>query len=344
MDQLKLELKRFERKFESKYGRTPTREDIRSLPDIKNKYKQYAVLQVDRDRKRAVENSVTEHTPQKEQSVEFGPTPQIYGKVMGLFDLRMSPIKNATVRSPGLLSGQGNKTLEPPKPTGSAIYARYTLTPRKSPKSTSKYGPNSPLKFDDVHLSVRTPKRNLQSLLAANGDSSVGSPSPIIKRPLGKPLLQIARETEKILEEMEEFSDEDVVSRNVRDVFRNEDGSEDDLDTEDEVQEQEKIVPKRSKRKHILRPAKNALALTSEPPQVNIKEEMARLKQEALDELRGIQPSGAAVSQATTAKTATTNANPKRSRNRKYNLVSSNFRRLKLPTSKGRGNKRWGRR
>ncbi|CEP60931.1 Sld2p LALA0_S02e02938g [Lachancea lanzarotensis] len=338
MDQLKLELKSFERRFEKKHGRPPGREDIRALPDLKYKYKQYASLQ--RERQRIEVLQVTPHRNDEIETdlpLEIGPTPQMYGKVLGLFDMKMSsPTKRAAVMSPeGSIGGLGEtqRLSKSPKTEGVKTHLDLTLERRLSPKKRF-YGPNSPFKFDGVDLSVHTPRRNLHNLIAETESFGTGSPSPIIKRPMGKPLLQIVRESEKLLDDIDELSDDDVISRSVKDVFQNDGDQQEDPNTEDESE----VVFKRSKRKHILRPAASGLS-APEPLQVNIKEEMAKLKQQAMDEANGIETkstdAGQTVSKSAIVKT--------RRRPQKYNLVSNNFRRLKLPKAKGKGRK-WGRR
>ncbi|SCV01523.1 LAME_0G16776g1_1 [Lachancea meyersii CBS 8951] len=339
MDQLKLELKTFERKFEKKYGRPPARDDIRALPDIKYRYKQYATLQRERHKKEVVQETPHRNeTTELDLPVELGPTPQIYGKVLGLFDMKVSPIKKESVVSPETslkISGGVSGVNRSPKLQEVKRRLDFELTPRKSPKK-NLYGPNSPFKFDGVQLSIQTPRRNLRSLMAESEMTSGGSPSPIIKRPIGKPLLQLARENEKFMEETDEFSDDEVISREIKDVFQNDEIPQDEQALEDLTD----VVFKRTKRKHILRPAVNGSA-TPQPIQVNIKDEMARLKQQAIDEFNGVETASSAVMQtADKAPTTSTRRKPK-----KYNLVSNNFRRLKLPKAKnkGKGN-RWGQR
>ncbi|SCU89822.1 LANO_0D06568g1_1 [Lachancea nothofagi CBS 11611] len=335
MDQLKLDLKRFERKFEKKYGRPPGREDIRALPDVKSKYKQYAAFQIEKQRQSA--KDPVEKTPQRNEPVELGPTPQIYGKVIGLFDMKVSPLKNTRIISPEASSSRIQTEISVQKQLEVKRCLDFNLTPKISPKRYA-YGPNSPLKFDDIQLSIHTPRRNLRNLIAENDNNSAGSPSPIIKRHLGKPLLQIARENERMMKETDALSDDEVISSKVKDVFGDDEDDDLDAQTEDELGEEE-VIFKRSKRKHILRPAKSALK-TVQPLDVNVKEEMARLKQQAIDEFNGVEPTKPLVTQASVASVTKTT----RTKNKKYNLVSNNFRRLKLPKSKGKGNKKWGRR
>ncbi|SCU92319.1 LAFA_0F09494g1_1 [Lachancea sp. 'fantastica'] len=339
MDQLKLELKKFERRFEKKHGRPPARDDIRALPDLKYKYKQYAALQ--RERQRVNVLQVTPRRNVEDETdlpLEIGPTPQMYGKVLGLFDMKMSsPTKGVAVMSPeGSIDNLGADQSNQRSPLRNGVKTQHldlTVSSRLSPQKRP-YGPNSPFKFDGVELSVLTPRRNLQNLIAETESFGNVSPSPIIKRPMGKPLLQIVRESEKLMEDADELSDDDVISRSVKDVFQNDEEQQEDPTTEDESE----VIFKRAKRKHILRPAATGLS-TSDTIQVNIKEEMARLKQQAIDEANGIETTSTTITQTSSKATSTTT----RKRPQKYNLVSNNFRRLKLPKAKGKGRK-WGRR
>ncbi|KAM3163452.1 DNA replication regulator SLD2 [Lachancea thermotolerans] len=342
MGQLKLELKRFEKQFQRKYKRPPARDDVRALPEIKEKYKQYSAFQLARQRKDAAPNvGATPRryeggTPRRHEEVELGPTPQIYGKAISLFEMKLSPLKPVTVVSPQASSHSPQAvTTEVHQVTTAEIHQfksqpDLSLTPKRSPKKTT-YGPNSPMKFDNVQLSVHTPRRNLRALLDDSVNDATGSPSPIIKRPSGKPLRQILEEHEKLMEDLEEMSDEEVVRANVKDIFQ------DDSDATEDEETDEAMLIKKPKRKHILRPAKNALA-AQQPFQVNVHEEMERLKQQAASGIDGTIPVKKPASDAKASNTKT------RRGNRKYNLVSNNFRRLKLPKAKGKGGKRWGRR
>ncbi|CUS20648.1 LAQU0S01e11430g1_1 [Lachancea quebecensis] len=334
MDQLKLELKRFEKQFQRKHKRPPARDDVRALPDIKEKYKQYSAFQLAKQKKDPAPN--LRATPRRYEEVELGPTPQIYGKAISLFEMKLSPLKPVTVVSPQTSSHSPQAmTTEVSHITAEEIHQfksqpDLSLTPKRSPKKAT-YGPNSPMKFDNVQLSVHTPRRNLRALLNDNVNNTPGSPSPIIKRPSGKPLRQILEEHEKLMEDLEEMSDEEVVRANVKDVFQ------DDSDATEDEEIDEAMLIKKPKRKHILRPAKDALA-AQQPFQVNVHEEMERLKQQAASGIDGTIPVKKPVLDPKGKGTKT------RRGNRKYNLVSNNFRRLKLPKAKGRGGKRWGRR
>lgn len=311
MDQLKLELKRFEKKFEQKHGRPPARDDVRALPEIKNKYKRYSALQLEKQRLER-DRIVLQETPHRDEPIELGPTPQIYGKAIGLFDMSLSPLKPTTVLSP-----EKNKTEQVEGIEIHQVRRRLdlSLTPKSSPKKRS-YGPNSPMKFDNIQLSVQTPRRNLWALVSGSMSKTSSSPSPLIKRPTGKPLRQILEEHEKILEDIEAMSDDEVTQVNIRDVFQDDDNAAEDDSNE------ETVIHKRSKRKHVLRPTKEALK-DGEPISVNIHEEMARLKQQAIDGVG--QEIAPPIDNAVKV-----SASKARRRNNKFNLVSNNFRRLKL--------------
>lgn len=326
MDHLKLELKRWERAFEHKHGRQPNRNDIKRVPEIKSKYIQYSLLRS----KPEVQSDKTHNTPNKTQPTELGPTPQIYGKVISIFDMKVSPVKPNSVISPATTAPQ---PLEPSNDI-QTVKRRldFSITPRTSPKKAN-YGPNSPLKFENVEIRIhRTPMKDNAATISLLGKSP-GSPSPIIKRPLAKPFLQLAKEHEKIMEEMETWSEEEVIARKIKDVFQ-----EDHDETEDEDDMQQEL-PKRVKRRHILRPAKKQ---TNQDPKIpdNLHNELARLKRQALGQYDDEQSKEVSTDAETKAEKSPIK---KRGGRKKYNTVSNNFRRLKLPSAK-RSNGRWRRR
>ncbi|SCV00352.1 LAMI_0G04456g1_1 [Lachancea mirantina] len=312
LSELKIALKKWERDFERGNGKPPTHEDIKSFPEIKQKYKQYALLK--NERRGSLKKA--EETPRRGDGgiLELGPTPQIYGKAISVFDMNMSPKSDAAL--------EHNDVDEEAIPVRRNLNLGLQESPKLNAKLNAKFPEYSPVKLD-VSLKMHiTPRKDSK----AGGDII----SPINKHHQ-KSLATLAREHKEIMEEVKNWSDDEVVSGKIRDVFAEDQETESEV--EEEPQDQESFRKKRSRR-HILRPAKQLQKLQSEtePHLPDLHETMAQLK------------NGATTVLTTPASTTTPLSSRKSNRKSKYNLVSNNFRRLKLPKGKGKGNRRFGRR
>ncbi|GMC41474.1 unnamed protein product [Saccharomyces cerevisiae] len=98
LDKLKIELKTWEHDFIDKNKREPTRDDIKSLRTVRQMYKQYSTLKKKQSLQRQkvdTQESVElpAHKKDHDEVVEIGPTPQVYGKAISIFDMNLSPIK-----------------------------------------------------------------------------------------------------------------------------------------------------------------------------------------------------------------------------------------------------------
>ncbi|KAH3678559.1 hypothetical protein WICMUC_001368 [Wickerhamomyces mucosus] len=102
MDELKSQIKQWEYKFFKIKGRQPTREDIKQNKDISLKYKQYNKLKnppstpIKQKRKTHQLNTPQESSPFQNYETpikpeELGPTPQLNGKVLSIFEVITSP-------------------------------------------------------------------------------------------------------------------------------------------------------------------------------------------------------------------------------------------------------------
>ncbi|GAV50702.1 hypothetical protein ZYGR_0Z01250 [Zygosaccharomyces rouxii] len=361
LDQLKIELKTWEYEFQNKNERPPTKDDIKRLPEIKKMYKQYQALkrqntEVSQVPKVVMTPSKNDTSPKKAvttkkndfNNVELGPTPQIYGKAISIFEMKLSPVKKAlnfeeinetsSDQPVDAVQDDTKRQLEFPSNTPNS-------SPFKKPKPVELkyYGPNSPLKLEEENITLsirngsplkRTPQKNMNS----NNDLTSFSPSPLVKRPLTKSLLELAKEHEEFLREFNENNGKE-------NIFTQE--TEDSSDEQHEDDGQVEYQEKKTKKRKILR-----RLVTSEESKVvpkDISKELLKLKKQQVNEFLGNE---AAEEDEENDHNDTDKANetqtpapkPKpRKRASKYNLVSNNFRRLKLPR-KHAGNRRWPRR
>lgn len=226
----------------------------------------------------------------------------------------------------------------------------FSITPNSSPMkeklelapavSRSVYGPNSPLKLGDLSVHISETPRKVRRL---NMGRSPFSPNPLIKRP-AKSLYELAREHEVIKDEFEIISRESgefgAIRRLADELKLEEEMNEtrendnvDDLPIERRYASKAKTIKKRTKAK--MRPA-----LQNKPvnlPNKNVHAQIAKLKEREYNKLMGNDVSESESEEEVQPKA------PKKVRKSKYNLVSNNFKRLKLPTKK-RNNSNWGRR
>ncbi|QLG72621.1 hypothetical protein HG535_0D03290 [Zygotorulaspora mrakii] len=366
IDELKIDLKKWEHSFIKDRGREPTKDDIKRLPDVKKLYKQYSALKKGNTSQDTKERVFAENrSPKKNLAaslesislVELGPTPQIHGKAMSIFEMGISPIKQPNPM---------DETLDHPfavVPTSKSGYfwsdrddeksvkrqLQFTDTiPNSSPFKNQQvhlrpkyYGPNSPLKLSDTNIELSlvqwqpirgTPRKHKTDVNEINSFS----PSPLVKRPLTKSLLELVQEQEAIVEEFKNMSAEHDSLMNL------EQSTEPEELSEQETAGQGPSKPKR----RILR--RFAPAATHETVKRNISEELIKLKQRHVNEFYGNQvfaepeESEQHEKDPNKAENTTVKKTVKR-KNKKYNLVSNNFKRLRLP-KKGSSKKFWGKR
>ncbi|QLL30581.1 hypothetical protein HG536_0A03990 [Torulaspora globosa] len=358
-DQLKIELKKWEYAFIKEHGRDPNKDDIKRLPEIRNMYKKYARLRKDH-------SPVASHSAQEQRSsakasvMELGPTPQIYGKAMSIFDMNISPIKTSPIdgtrdsEEPVIIK---HTTDDLPACEDLPVKRQLTFTspaPSSSPRKGSDcrhkaYGPNSPLKWEkeNLHISIKCVSPLKRTPVKGFNQGTVSfSPSPLVRRPLTRPLLELMKEHEAIVEEFKQMEDKDdetlLSSKRPDNIFAEE---------EEIVLDDERKTVKTRRRK-ILR--RKVIEEQNEGIEKNIAEEITKLKQQRVKDFLGVNENSTEDNDDSAAgpdqqqeqgKETITKSMQKggRKRNKKYNLVSNNFRRLKLPTKKA-GNRRWNNR
>lgn len=364
-DQLKVELKRWEHQFIDEHGRGPRKEDIKRLPEIKEMYKKYAALrnktktdgEVIKKPNSQIRSSDEAH---KTAKVELGPTPQIYGKAMSIFDMMISPTKTPMVENYVQLQNTKQNDQVSPASTipeaesdfflteqSSEVKRQLTFDPSSlSPAKTSHYyGPNSPLKWDKESLQIsikhQSPlKRTPHKLHSQTSALASFSPSPLIKRPLTRSLLELMKEHEAIVEEFEnEAKNEDafVTSQEPDNIFTQDD---------DSMMDEKKTV--KTKKRRVLR--RQADSVDEILVKKDISQELLKLKRQRVNEFLGLDQASddqtgepnPTEAQEEPEENGTTQKSVKK-RKKKFNLVSNNFRRLKLPKKNG-ANRRWNNR
>lgn len=409
---LKKELKKWEHDFIKKYNRSPKKSDIDQFPAIKLKYKSYSKYKSKkiRNERTPIKNNylVDDTTVGKFPNIsgnneedfnelineEFGPTPQIYGKSIGLFEINLSPIKK---KLDLIEVDEDDDALEESnidKVENLLENNRVPITKNddksnnhkdlRNEISTRAYGPNSPLKIEStIRYRQRTPRRNLNIELSENVTPVGISPSPLWKRSLTKSLKELEHEFQTVrkelkLTEIEEETEEEEEEED------NEDNDENMLQDSD-VEEKKEISNTNDKRVNYVeeintealsnniftnsrtqRRRKNRVMVkvdttTNGALNSNINKEvdlhamLRNIKRQKLKEfiekksiplpptindkllLEDVRLNKETV-EDTDRRQDTAKAPVKQKRKKKYNLVSNNFRKLKLPNRNKRNN------
>ncbi|CAI4046041.1 hypothetical protein SUVZ_11G1080 [Saccharomyces uvarum] len=447
LDKLKIELKTWEHKFIDTHSREPTRDDIKGLRDVKQMYKQYSILKKKHglQQQELIAQEPTKmlvHIKDQDEIMEIGPTPQVYGKAISIFEMNLSPIKpvymtttnnfgadddSKTISnqpSPQMTISQesspANRTLvsesisnvkrqlnfqmlkapsssrtpisspckkEGPSLEGEKPDPELTMVkPMLEPSKPSRYyGPNSPLKLEEenIHLNIslesNTKRRlqmafpSLQKTPSKDNHARVStsfSPSPLIRRPLTKSLIELAKEHIEIVKEFsivqeeEEEEDDDggnddgdeedenegtlegglVRSTVVKDIFQED-------DNEDSQPKEGTFIKKRPKRRKIIKRLRDGNPESDNSSvRRDVHKELMKLKKRKVAEFLGSTSELPDSESEDDDEAANSSVKPeqkpaaKRKGRKKYNLVSNNFRRLKLPKKNRFPNRRWGRR
>ncbi|CCF57962.1 hypothetical protein KAFR_0D03140 [Kazachstania africana CBS 2517] len=311
---LRKELKTWEHDFIQKFNKSPKKKDIELNHEIKLKYKKYSNL-----KKRKHDQQITYHSPIRlpsQEITEVGPTPQIFGTSISIFDLNLSPVKRKLIlndnNDDNAAAAADTDDDEDDEEDDKLI---QDVEPRRLIERHSKYGPNSPMKFSlNKNIKFKTPTKLNENITSM-------SPSPIWKKSLNKTLKQLEDEFNEIQSEFGTISPKEE-----------QEGQEERKDQEEQegIQESQPVKKRNIKEKPLGAP-------NLSPIKINLPEKLKKLKKqqlnsffnETIDENTESEPE---------EKQEVIKTKPKRKK--KYNLVSNNFRRLKLPSRKKNNFKR----
>lgn len=377
---LRKELKDWEHNFINIQNRSPTKGDIKANPSIQYKYKQYSKLKRIQSKKAPIKKSHTgktilnasnvirspdvKRTTEINPLIEIGPTPQIYGKSISIFELNLSPVKKKLL-IPQDIDNENNLTKiedDENKEEGFnfadddspfmdlAVHlqpsSETTVIPeisRLEVKSVvaNRYGPNSPLKFPtdlSVNIRPRTPKKKsrMEVTFAENlSDSFINTPPPLWKQNIGKSLRDLEDE---YMEASKSFVPMDEITLKAI-------SNEDNVETKDETKDiDETIFTKGKKRKVRIRRFEDKSEKDNESRmagvKINLHKQMHKLKKKQLRKImKDLDMEDNTILSESSSEEEEANEDAvetkkKQPRKKKYNLVSNNFRRLKLPTRK----------
>lgn len=100
MDELKRQIKQWEHAFERQHGRPPAKADIKRDASTRRLYREYKALRAAPAAAPAAAPVVSPPpSPQLlRASAELGPTPQAHGKVLSIFDVKVTPPQSSPLR------------------------------------------------------------------------------------------------------------------------------------------------------------------------------------------------------------------------------------------------------
>ncbi|CAB4257146.1 similar to Saccharomyces cerevisiae YKL108W SLD2 Single-stranded DNA origin-binding and annealing protein [Maudiozyma barnettii] len=386
---LRKELKDWEHNFINIQHRSPTKTDINANPTIQYKYKQYSQLKRKQTKTPSLKATKIQRHSQKHREIrspivkhdenntviEIGPTPQIFGKSISIFELNLSPVKRK-LQIPDEMNGNlGEQSIdgESAAIVGNNIFGMdfndspfiedsIDIQPLTEPSSDSttissmvpdlnklmipmmkKYGPNSPLKLPidlSVQIRPRTPneKRRIRAIQENSSDSSANTPPSLWKRNISKSLRDLEDE---YLEASKTF-----VPKQIHDIQQQQDtkntNSKDNLSANDANDEDRNIIPKGKRRKFRIRrfEDKSTKMEGSTTIKINLHKRMHKLKKKQLRKImKDLDMEDQTIfseseDESDHNEDQVSSQKKKPSRKKKYNLVSNNFRRLKLPSKK----------
>ncbi|KAH3671537.1 hypothetical protein OGAPHI_000240 [Ogataea philodendri] len=218
---LKKEIKRWEHSFQSQNGKTPTTEVIKSNPAISARYKKYnkykkiltklqsGVLTVEQwkqqeqpETKKEPNSAAVPHSPplsSPDSEREIGPTPQLDGRVLGIFDIEIkeSPTKQTPTKQqvPFVRVESPDTFKTPTKPVERKLL--FGETPRTQRRATVEETPQylrtESYNSGEMLFGFSTPEKRP----ADQNDispSKVVEPSPVIRRLGSRSLYELNQE------------------------------------------------------------------------------------------------------------------------------------------------------
>ncbi|SMN18864.1 similar to Saccharomyces cerevisiae YKL108W SLD2 Single-stranded DNA origin-binding and annealing protein [Maudiozyma saulgeensis] len=392
LSSLRKELKDWEHNFINIQHRSPTKKDINANPSIQYKYKQYSKLKRNQSKKSSsnvtkmqnhtqrsheIRSPIVKHD-EKSTIIEIGPTPQIFGKSISIFELNLSPVKrrlqipnktNKLLEDDNLYNESTTKidndifgmdfnnspfVDEPVDIQPSSDTIIDTTTTSMEPEMgklmvpiLKNYGPNSPLKLPSdlsVQIQSHTPsiKRRIRSM--QDNDSLKYTPPSLWKRNISKSLKDLEDEfieASKTFVPMHTHNSEQQNDNDINGI----EGSSTNSKNNDYNNDDKDIIPKGKRRKFRIRRFDDRFMKTdnSTTLKINLHKKMHKLKKKQLRKIMKdlniedqtiLSESEDDSSEDEDENNVITSQKKKSSRKKKYNLVSNNFRRLKLPSKK----------
>ena len=222
---IKQQIKDWEHGFKLQHGKLPSKLDVRENPKIKALYSKYKSIKLNKqvttttmDKSTAKEDFDEKENVLPTPNGELGPTPQANGRVLSIFDLKLtppesSPLKNKSVNVPNIQSDLDSPNTTPVKTNRRLSFS----TPTKA--STEATPTRMTKTLQRVAETPRYLNSNATPTFSRNVVNFLVSPSPLKPNRLGRKLMDVynmsimemdEQDGEKLIDKEESVSEEAV--------------------------------------------------------------------------------------------------------------------------------------
>ncbi|KAI5948849.1 SLD2 [Candida theae] len=209
---VKQEIKDWEHAFQSKHGRLPSRSDVRNNPKIKALYSKYRSCKSNKQAPATKEKLTVQEDVDDNENVlptpngELGPTPQANGRVLSIFDVKLTPPESSPLRSKSAHVPDVLSSFDGASPETTPVKAKRRLSFSTPTKTSTGATPTTVTKT--LQQTVETP-RYLKSNVTTptfrkNAIDFSISPSPLKPNRLRRKLMDVYNMSIMEIEEEEE--------------------------------------------------------------------------------------------------------------------------------------------
>ncbi|ABN65256.2 predicted protein [Scheffersomyces stipitis CBS 6054] len=330
MEQLKTVIKKWEYSFREKNDRLPSKSDIKANADIHKLYSKYRALKSgghSSHSKRNYENEDIE-SDLIPTVRELGPTPQANGKVLSIFDMRMTPPESSPLKS---RQTSANPFTEFKTPTKVRVKHELRNTPTRTDRGKeSIFNKLKNLSTENNHL--ETPKKKETQLVTPTRNPVIDfsvSPSPLKShRFFTKKLTDVFHEI-KAMENSDELEIEENEEEDIHeDIDNDNDGN--------QKPRRKKFTMKRTTRRWKMKPTIQANVDGDSIAKKNIHDEIKKLDDKQKTDLEAYMASD---DESEEEPIIVKKAKPQ-SGAKKIKPMSNNYQRLKINDPRSKAFKR----
>ena len=295
--EIKQKIKEWEYSFREKNNRVPSKTDIKENLEIHKLYSLYRAIKLGKQPKQPEKPYKSEHIPESpvrrnvfDSKEELGPTPQANGRVMSIFDLKMTPPESSPLKNKStdttILSSPQKMSMPPPDSPLKKITAE---TPTKN-RIKSFATPTKPRAIDFSSFTPGYRQQNIQTPLSnRNGSSIVDfqvSPSPLKPlRGIGKKLADLYKSAIEEAENLgaSEFAQEIIEEQDevIHDEDKNKENGESENESDNDKENKGTFKRKRTQ-KRLTKRVKMAPRPVIERPtldNVDIQEKVSKMEE-----------------------------------------------------------------
>ncbi|MCP8717702.1 MAG: hypothetical protein M5F18_00180 [Asgard group archaeon] len=288
--EIKQKIKEWEYSFREKHNKPPSKSDIKENSEIHKLYSLYRAIKQGKQPKQTSKSDPAPESPIKknvfDSKEELGPTPQANGRVMSIFDFKLTPPESSPLKkkstNTSIFSSPQKMSMPPPD---SPVKRITTETPTKN-RIRSFATPTKPRSIDFSMFSPGYRNQNPLTPLSGLNNSTVVdfqvSPSPLKPlRGIGKKLADLYKSAIEEAENLEtnEF-DEEVIEEEA--AHHEEHGVGEDSEDEDNKENRKGFKRKKTQKRQTKRVkmAPRPVLENSSLDDVNIQEKVSKMEEE----------------------------------------------------------------